>query len=335
MLIVLEGPDYAGKSSLASSIRTRLEADHRRVITYHAKPPKAHPLNEYVMPLLTYSPLGDVSVICDRWHLGETVYPYVLNRPSRLDVPILNYIEMFLMARGVSITVLRPTLTELQRRSERGDDLIGLDILPEVWRRYEEMAAYSEPSRTPDEIIAHAEGRARWASPVASLVTYVGHPAPRVVYVGDVRNCQGLACRHTKIHSPFGTAFMPYPATSGHYLMTSLMGNLDPRCGLINACDVDDIGLAYGLLHAPSMVALGVRAHKRLEANGIPHAVAPHPQYVRRFHYTASHEYGRLLQSLVGTERNEMKWRPSLTRSTASGRTRPSSSRSSRTVSPA
>ena len=316
MLIVLEGADWSGKTTLSKEIWRRFAAKRQACLTIRKGPPKRHPLNEYVLPLVTYEPNVDQQhIICDRWHIGESIYPYVLGRKTVLEVATYAYIELFLQSRGASITVLRPSFDELQRRSAiREDDLVNpIRDLPELWRRYEECNGYSPAVRTPDECIAHAEGAARRAMVCAPFVTYVGHPAPRTIYVGDVRACKGGGgCPHEKRHHARGPAFMPYQSTSGLYLMRALTrGNMPDRVGLMNACDVDDIFAAYEAFLAPQVVALGARAHQKLSDEGIPHATAPHPQYVRRFHHAAIHAYGRLLANLVGTERNELAWRPS------------------------
>lgn len=339
MLIILEGPDCAGKSTLASDIKRRIWSRGDGVDIFHRGPPTRHPLDEYVTPLLEYRP-GRPHIICDRWHLGELVYPQILGRPTRMDPAVTWYIEMFLRSRGASITVLRPPFDELMvRYAVRGDRFIATDQMMAVWEAFNQLEPLSPARRTPDEVIASATGAAQRAQRLNRLVTYVGDPTPDVVFVGDVRNCVGVHCTHRDRHSPLGTAFMPYPATSGHYLLRSLLAAVDlkwistVRVGLINACDVDSVPLADDALYGPNLVTLGVQANKKLIKLGIPHAAAPHPQYVRRFHNSAMPAYGKLLSNIIGTERNELQWRPSSADRPASVSTRTSSGASSKRVS--
>ena len=49
MLIVIEGCDGVGKTSLARDLCERTGAEYR-----HLGPPQAHPLEEYVLPLDGY-----------------------------------------------------------------------------------------------------------------------------------------------------------------------------------------------------------------------------------------------------------------------------------------
>ncbi len=287
-------------------------------------PPTTHPLDEYVTPLLGYTPSMHHTIICDRWHIGEAIYPFVMGRNSKMDLGVFWYIERFLASKGASITVLRPPLnTLLKRYIERGDGYVKYEQMTEICRRYDRYGYHSERVRTADDVVANAEGTTTRALGLDNLVTYVGPPAPGVVYVGDVRNCTGAHCAHRQRHSVYGTAFMPYTATSGHYLANAIvMGNAkNDGIGIINACDVDDIRAAYETLGRPLLIALGTRASRRLTARGLDHAAAPHPQFIRRFHHKAMHAYGRLLFDLIGTERNELQWRPSSAPRTASART--------------
>src|SRR3982751_3015453 len=105
MLIILEGPDCAGKSTLASKLACELEKQFpsNTVTLLHKGPPEAHPLDEYEWPLLSYRPQRGQHIICDRWHWGESVYPTVLGRPSLLDDGIRFHIEMMLRSRGAVV----------------------------------------------------------------------------------------------------------------------------------------------------------------------------------------------------------------------------------------
>lgn len=332
MLIVLEGPDWSGKSTLARSIHRRCDADSLFSIIKHKGPPKAHPLDEYVIDIADYRPHEDTTLICDRWHLGEVVYPEVLGRKTLMDDAVRLYVDLFLQARGASITILNPPLPELVRRSDhRPDDLVRRADIVEIRNQYEVLAERygSYEYRTADDVVATANGAATHALDSGRFITYVGHPRPRVVYVGDVRSCLGgNLCTHKRHHSHLGPAFMPYRGTSGHYLMRALCETNVDRIGIVNACDADSIMDVWITLGGPRLVALGVQADRQLDRYELPHASAPHPQYVRRFHHTAVSAYGTLLSDLIGTERNELGWRPSSPARPASPRTTRSSVRS-------
>ncbi len=323
MLIIIEGPDCARKTTLARDIVARLAASgpDNTVELLHRGPPGGHPLDEYVVPLLGYRPGRGHHIVCDRWHWGEFVYPHVLKRATQLDLPMFRYIEMFLQSRGAITVLLNPELAELQDCiRERGDDLVNVEQLPEIQMRYDiisdAMSSTYESiypaSMTPDTVIALARGKEGPAAALNMFITPVGSPAPDTILFGDVRNCSGYDCRHSTRHSQRGPAFMPYPGTSGHYLMHALEEYEINReyVMLANSCDVDDVLALTPLSHQREFVALGRNAHLQLTALQIKHAAAPHPQFIRRFHHAAASSYGKLIQGLIGTERNELTWRP-------------------------
>ena len=318
MLIILEGPDGAGKTTLAERLVTQLAVKYPRdqVELIHRGPPtRAHPLDEYVVPLLDYRPGGGRHLVLDRWHWGERVYPLTRNRQTKMDDAVFRYVEAFIHGRGgVTYHMNAPFSVIAGRLLTRGED-VDLNELMAEWQLFKEVAAVSltgttRVNRTPDGVIWHAEGRERRATLRDEFVTLVGNHNCEVLVVGDVRGCDGVDCKHGVTHSGAGTAFMPYPATSGHFLMGAFDGVSLHEWAFANACDVDDPALLWKELDYPSVITLGVNACRKFDRLKIRHAAAPHPQFIRRFHHRAVAEYGKLIRSLVGTERNELKWRP-------------------------
>lgn len=333
MLIILEGPDCAGKSTLAQRTVTQLTVRYpnARIQLLHRGPPKEHPLDEYVTPLLDYRPGREHHIVCDRWHLGELVYPRLTGRPTKMDDAVAAYVDVFLRSRGAAVFVLNPTVASLETRyDERGDAVATRPDLARqsywftlIGRRYGAEVDYH---LSPDDVISRARGVNDRASKPHHhelldvdypplWTTYVGDRWPRVLFVGDVRACDGARCRHNVVHSPLGPAFMPYPGTSGHYLMNTLFSQMRTyysrdRIAFVNACDVDPVDDVWRGTGGPVAVTLGVNAHQRLSTLKIPHAAVPHPQFVRRFHHGSVDAYAELIRDVIGTERNELKWRP-------------------------
>src|SRR4249920_1716146 len=98
MLIVIEGIDRTGKSTLATSLAVATGGD-----IIHAAKPTKHPIDEYVGPLINYDPTDtsdDNTLILDRWHIGELVWPGFFGRSSALDDAVFRWIEMFMKSRG-------------------------------------------------------------------------------------------------------------------------------------------------------------------------------------------------------------------------------------------
>lgn len=316
MLIILEGPDCAGKSTLAQQILRYLTVKYPRdtVELIHRGPPTGHPLDEYVVPLLDYRPNNRHHIICDRWHLGEWVYPIATGRKTHMDLSVLNYVELFLASKGALTVILNPGVDVVMTRyRQRGDALQSDDVIraavTEYFTEIPQRHAFSLAIATSDDVVFVAR-EADWSARLLTATTYVGSPDPETLLVGDVRGCMGgNACQHGWSHPVNGTAFMPYPGTSGHYL-TRALGDDPDNVAIVNACDVDDVAEVWHEVYTPNVVALGVSAHERLQEAKIPHATVPHPQFVRRFHHAANIGYGQLIQEVAGTERNELKWRP-------------------------
>lgn len=323
MLLILEGVDGAGKSTLAARLADEL---HRRdpaarVEVLHRGPPgDANPLDEYEVPLLSYRPGRDHHIICDRWHLGELVYPRVLGRPSLLDVAHLAHIELTLRSRGAVLVHVAPPLDVIYRRlRDRPDDSPGAapGVIDRVHERFAAEVAETTielafTGGTPsndvciDAILRVAAHTERACVGLNDFITYVGPPRPRALLLGDRRGVAGTPDEHG-----LGPAFMPYPSTSGAYLLRALPRSHRDQIGLANARDVDDWHELWRVLDRPNIVTLGANA-TRVVAGRRPlcHGSLPHPQFVRRFFYDACDDYGARLAAVIDHPHDESHWRP-------------------------
>jgi hypothetical protein len=323
LLIILEGPDCAGKSTLAGRLARALKhAEPNADVVYrHCGPPAGHALDEYVAPLLDYRPGTGQHVICDRWHVGERVYPAVTGRKTSLRSTVNAYVELFLRSRGALLVYCTATAGHLTSCGYAREDGIN-DILRvgPTLRAFDQAVVESLlPSLVVDvsdpnhagyddvvgQVLALANDEHEYAAPLAPFTTYVGSPRPRLLLVGDRRGVPS-----TDVAS-FGSwpAFAPRARTSGDYLLTTLAGGPRPLrvvehgltlgdVGLANACDVDDVGALWKTLGEPDVVGMGVNARRALRDVGVSHRAAPHPQYQRRFFH---HLRGEYLRSLLGT----------------------------------
>lgn len=311
MLILVEGPNASGKTTLVEKLvrhlKRRCPTDKVKVI--HRGPPTLHPVYEYVYPLLDYRPERGEHIICDRWHWGELVYPRLLDRPTMMDVGVWRYVEMFLRSRGATVAYPYVEVSILQRRLRtRGDDLVSPALALDESRAF--TAARGRSSlpvtilwREPvwediDRLLQLGKIHSERASVLNDLVTYVGPPQPSHLLVGDTRNDRDTA-------PTLGPAFGPLPGTSGHYLLNSLPE--DTSRGIMNANDVDSLANAWTVLGKPPVTTLGVNATRRARACGIACSSVPHPQFVRRFLHRYGREYGQLIKT---TREDALSWRP-------------------------
>ena len=134
MLIILEGPDGAGKSTVAGEL-VKLLGSETEIL--HRGPPTSHLLDEYETPLLSYTPGSGRHIVCDRWHVGEWVYPEVVGRVSQADGALWAHIELFLRAKGAIVVFMDATVLTLKERlASRGEDFINPSHLAPLRRAY-------------------------------------------------------------------------------------------------------------------------------------------------------------------------------------------------------
>lgn len=250
------------------------------------------------MPLVDYQVNPDQQhVVCDRWHLGELVYPRVFGRPTQLTDPVLRHIEMFLQSRAALIILLDAPLDDLTRCVDtRGDDLVSTHQLAAIREGFHDVLKVTtlpvihvdhndvRDTRTVDWIVGEAMMHASQTVLLEKFVTYVGPRWPKLLLLGDVR-ATGADPGDRR------PAFMPYGATSGYYLLDALGDAATRDVGIANACDVDDAQAmrnAFGSGGEPVVVALGGNARR---AAPWADRFVPHPQYIRRFHHNQGAAY--------------------------------------------
>lgn len=313
MLIIIEGPDGCGKSTLVQKLIEVIEREQpgEKVERLHRRPPTTHPLYEYVTPLLSYRPQRGHHIICDRWHVGEWVYPSILARRTLADKALWYYTEMFLASRGALIIYPEYTVdTLVERVTSRGDDMIGVDQLGKIAGAYAFMGdkhitvATRAGSKAPDALVALARWRETVSERLNHLTTYIGPPKPEWVLAGDIRN--------KTYDGDLRPAFMPFRGTSGHYLMSALsVRQLRSGLGIMNACDVDEaVEAAYFTFDDSPVVPLGVKAQRAMNGAGREYPAVPHPQYIRRFYTRHADAYADAITRAQHGQEN-IQWRPS------------------------
>lgn len=325
MLIILEGPDGSGKTTLANEFADELGRSSSDVVKIlHSGPPTRHPIDEYLRPLRDYRPGTGTHLILDRWHWGERVYPEVLGRKTELDLPAFRSIEAYLRRLGAIVvhcdlattaeyvelygrrgiinssthswqfTHLRKIRSEFARMTYRS-------ALP-TWRYQFNNRGFDDFSY----ILISARHYETSARRLNQFTTYLGPVSSSVLLFGDVRHGVDPATS-----TDLDPAFLPFRATSGHYLLRAI--HSDERshlqnAGWANACDVDDPAALWKALGEPRVVALGVHASAKLRGLDIPHGRVPHPQYARRFHNGRMTEYGAAIRAAATRSEDLSQW---------------------------
>jgi hypothetical protein len=299
-IIVLEGPDLAGKTTIVRNLMSRLI--NAEMLRQGPPPSGVDILEHYLRPIQDwcYEPMlvRPRWLILDRWHVGELIYGPLLRGQSQLTGQQADYIDMVLNTFGCNFTYVSQPLPVLEQRWDlRGDGLIKREWLDairdgyELWmnRRFH-WATYTDAQF----------GYAGFVpSPMAG--PYIGPRDPKVLLLGDRRN-----------DPRFVFPFVPARATSGHWLMGAMheakVNHME--VGLLNACEHDAILLhdQWWNLGQPPVITLGRNAERQWKRARVYSPQSEwdekthylnHPQYERRFHYLKMERYGQAIKRVM------------------------------------
>lgn len=133
MPIIIEGPDGAGKSTLAKALADKLDMNILKMTANGGQS-----ATEYLQKLACDG------VVIDRCWISEQIYADIFGRTPRIDDDTCEQLTYMCAAVGIPIVIVLPPLPEVVRRlTERGDEFgdIVTDNIGLIYRRYEEFAA--------------------------------------------------------------------------------------------------------------------------------------------------------------------------------------------------
>lgn len=333
MLIVIEGTDASGKTTLVSEIQKQLnDLFPNNVEFFHKSKPEEMTrrwvLKDYVTSVENFDWTKKIAV-ADRWHWGEVTYA-PLKRPESssdgyglLGVAGWRWVELFLSSRGASQVWLYQPLEVIQKRlSTRGDDYVSVDELDSILSQYRKAASQTATEFTvfyPDEnslnevpsiaskIINDAYYHVSKVKYLSQFPWYIGRPDPQVLLVGDTRNIKEKYGEETKL------PFMPVDGNSGDFLLSALPDKFWKTVGIININDKDvsEVDELWHTLGRPKIIALGRLAERGLRGHGFrddQYVVLPHPQHVRRFFNSRKLDYGKEIFNQSQQYNRESTW---------------------------
>jgi hypothetical protein len=293
VIIILEGPDGAGKTTLARTLTERY-----KLLYWHEgpTPQDAEPLYYYGAALDSFR---GKDVVIDRFALGERVYGPLLRGEDRLGDDGWRIFQRLARAVGAWQILCQPdfAVCEAAWKSDRRQLFRDENIFLASYNRFAEYDTDQDFvydfQHMPLERLFKVLERGKMTLPAGM----VGAPGAKYLFVGDRGNLKTLPADNDWRTNPRAMADLPFFATvnSSAYLSTALArGNLrEEEIAFINAYRWD--GTPRSIPQFPRVVALGAAAAHQCRRQGIQFKQAPHPQYWRRFHRHQFNEYVRLL----------------------------------------
>lgn len=301
MIIVLEGPDGAGKSTLAQEF-VRRGFEYR----YHDDPPKPgeDKFATYTKAILSVAPTEDV--VFDRFAPSEHVYGLVRRGETQIGIEQLRLINRLLYSRGAFTIFCLPPFATVEKnwRARLKDELVqDSGQLEKLYHAYDALRS-SEYDRLhaiaydysvgPSIFGFHATKLSIPLLPFYLPEGVIGHPSARFLFVGE---------QSSDVHD---LAFYSYSsARSAHFLNLALWeaGFKEHELCFTNARYPDggerDIKSIYD---GRIVIALGDVAGRVCSHQGVPYLAAPHPQYVRRFKSKRREQYVAMLRMFRGSD---------------------------------
>lgn len=341
MLIVLEGCDGAGKTTLAQQLVKEAELRGWEGEVWHRGVPMRHPLEEYEWDLeqdyaRTPAERSRRLLVADRWHLGQLVYGPLYRKDLKdFDLACAWHVDAKLQSLGAVQLIMSPPLEVIRERlAIRGEDYLKEGHVQYVHEAYESMTRCrcDEFTGSPLSCIGHgffsrsfsilreslddddvrvlvdtAACRSERVDALTPFSTYVGPRYPEILLLGDRHNGSD---RREPEPTDYDAAFVPYGGTSGRWLCQTIVQTSlhEHNIGVANA-NQEDVWSLTEALHHPKIVALGQLAHDALVNRGIVHGWVPHPQFARRFHHDNRSEYaGAILEAATSEEKVVPLW---------------------------
>jgi hypothetical protein len=319
MLIVLEGVDKGGKTSVVRALsKLHLKTGRGQFTCLHQGPPPegVNLVEHYERPLLqpemiTRCLSTEDLVVLDRWHVGELVYGPLLRGGSRLTEGAALHVELLLQSLGATQALVQPyDVQETLKRHRRQPDLLLTSqqasevaewyrvyaVHRDNWYQYDSGAASATELAL--ELLQDSADYTREVLPVATAhPSYLGDPQPDVLLVGDTRsNGADALTWTTKPFTPAATL------SSSTWLMDALAAAPVPPTmfGLVNAREPGvQLRKLWSDLGEPRVVALGNEAVRAMKENKLEYTKMCHPQWARRFRHSHREDYAKALRRVV------------------------------------
>lgn len=293
-VIILEGPDGAGKTHLAARLMLRDYA-----YRHEGPTPAGVDTMRYYGQLLIDALAEDRNVVFDRFHLGAYVYGPIHRKRVELTPDELTVFDRLVLSRAVRLIVALPPWSVIVQnwRVRRKNEMIQTErCLARVYAAFANLAEKRNYERWNYEDCYEPE--ARPCDSIKELLLeddVIGSPRPRYLFVGE------------RPATAFELPFFSMRGSSG-YLNHAIWkaGYREDQIAFINALP-EDIGpdldyandvneVTHRLSSLKRVIALGRVAQSVCDRQGIECQHVPHPQFWKRFKHHDQRGYVKLLK---------------------------------------
>ena len=293
-IVILEGPDGGGKSTLAKKLP---DMAGYQIVKTNAPRPGENLFKSYTDSLLA-AVKSKQPVVLDRHYLGESVYGPLLRDEDRLGRQGRDLIERLIAARGVRLVICSPPWVALVKGWAGKDDLLKR----QTQLRQVRQAYLGEARRLGLEVYDWTKcaltGMSTHLTALPSLPDGVtGYHDADTLFIGE-----RPGRRNTAWDLPFHCL-----SDSARYLWEALgqvEGWQERRGAWTNAWSVNGEArplwiIVEALPVLRRVVALGNAAHRECVRQGVNDITVPHPQYWKRFHHHKREDYIDMLRSAI------------------------------------
>lgn len=303
MIIILEGPDGTGKTTLAKHLQNTYGFRY-----IHTGPPEDDRVLEAYGRTLYDASRETGDVVIDRLHVGERIYGPILRGKDKLgregEVLIRRLTNAY-NARVVFCLPPYPTAFENWRKRHQEDKelVTKAETYSNIYHAYRNLkedpfyanATWWDYTRIPVDLAAEILVKFE-SGPTPLPGGVIGSSSPRFLFVGEQANQEYLD--------------IPFFALNGssHYLNDCIedAGYQESEIAFVNAKRLNGSGVHLSAIHKtlgePKVIALGNVSRDLLGDQGVPHVYISHPAYWKRFYSTRRDEYVKRLRDIrIGT----------------------------------
>ncbi len=299
MIVILEGPDGGGKTTLAK----HLEKEHGFKYVHTGPPGSGDVLEAYGRTLYDAAREPE-SVVIDRLQVGERIYGPILRGTDRLGRAGETLLRRLTNAYGARVVFCLPpyevAFENWRKRHQENKELVTkAETYTKIYHAYRNLDQdifYAQDTwwnYTVMEVELAAKLLLNFNDPRLRLPKgVIGSRYPQYLFVGEQANQEYLD--------------LPFFALNGSsaYLNGCIAdaGYKEPEIALVNSQALDGTRMPLDAIHLtigePKVIALGTHAHGALDTLRVKHVTIPHPSYWKRFHAAQRNVYVKQLREI-------------------------------------